>query len=85
MSLYDKMLFLGNMEDIEGLLHEVDALRAELAKYRGMEVELAALKNDLEALRRAWSKSSEQCLCWNECSCEVGEAKRTMARIIGGK
>lgn len=59
MSLYDKMLFLGNMEDIEGLLHEADALRAELAKYRGMEVELAAVKNDMEGFRLSWRKHLE--------------------------
>jgi len=30
----------------------IESLRAELAKYRGMEVELAAVKNDLERYTR---------------------------------
>ena len=36
-----------------------EALEAELAKYRGMEVELAAVKNDNEWLRLSWRKPLE--------------------------
>ena len=36
-----------------------EALEAELAKYRGMEVELAAVKNDMEGFRLSWRKHLE--------------------------
>lgn len=37
----------------------IESLRAELAKYRGMEVELAAVKNDMEGFRLSWRKHLE--------------------------
>jgi hypothetical protein len=64
----------------------IESLRAEIAKYRGMEVELAAVKNDREMMAEIWPIIRDEAIGDGALSDpQISMAVEAMNRILGGK